>query len=88
VAARYRAARTRGEEAEAAWNALFAKYAEAFPDLAAELKRRIAGELPANWQDVLPRYTPKDAAQATRYGAEGAGCVAIDLEAKPNASFG
>ena len=66
VNARYGAAKARGADAEAEWNALFAKYEAAHPELAAELKRRIAGTLPANWQSALPRFTAKDAAQATR----------------------
>jgi transketolase len=66
VHARYGQAKTRGAEAEAAWAAMMDKYTTAYPDLAAELKRRIAGELPTGWKSVLPRYTPKDAAQATR----------------------
>ena len=67
MSARYGEAKARGTAAEADWNTLFASYAAAFPELAAELKRRIAGELPANWQSVVPRFTPKDAPQATRY---------------------
>ena len=31
-----------------------------------ELKRRLTGELPANWDAALPNYTPKDSAVATR----------------------
>ncbi|WP_432723769.1 transketolase [Jeongeupia wiesaeckerbachi] len=38
---------------EAEWNALFAKYEAAHPQLAAEFKRRNAGELPANWSDIV-----------------------------------
>ena len=66
VAARYGAAKVRGSDAESKWNALFAEYEKAHPELATELKRRMAGELPANWQNALPRFTPKDSAQATR----------------------
>ncbi|MBI4189445.1 MAG: transketolase [Betaproteobacteria bacterium] len=43
-------ARARGAALEAEWNAKFAAYAKAHPQLAAELKRRSAGELPANWR--------------------------------------
>ncbi|MBS0557079.1 MAG: transketolase [Proteobacteria bacterium] len=38
-----------GAEREAAWNALFAKYKNAHPELAAEFARRIAGSLPADF---------------------------------------
>jgi transketolase len=42
-------AEARGIEREAAWAALFARYAQAYPELAAEFERRMAGELPAGW---------------------------------------
>lgn len=51
---------------EAEWNQVFAEYTSAFPELAAQLKQAIAGELPADWKDELPRFTPTDAAMATR----------------------
>jgi transketolase len=38
-----------GQAKEAAWNEKFAAYAKAYPELAAEFKRRVSGELPANW---------------------------------------
>ncbi|WP_329742448.1 transketolase [Dyella sp. A6] len=44
-------AKDAGAKREAAWNALFADYAKAHPDLAAELQRRLAGELPADWAE-------------------------------------
>jgi len=39
-------AKARGSEAEAAWSARFAAYKAAHPELAAELARRLKGELP------------------------------------------
>lgn len=42
-------AKGKGAAAEAAWNAKFAAYEAAYPAEAAEFKRRMAGELPANW---------------------------------------
>ena len=42
-------ARPTGKKAQAAWNELFARYAEAWPELAAEFARRMKGELPASW---------------------------------------
>ena len=44
-------AKAKGGEAEAAWNEKFAAYKAAHPDLAAEFERRMAGDLPANWED-------------------------------------
>lgn len=43
-------AKEAGKAKEAAWDAKFAAYAAQFPELAAEFKRRISGELPANWE--------------------------------------
>ncbi|GKX52076.1 transketolase [Budvicia aquatica] len=42
-------AKTAGQAKEQAWNAQFAAYQAAYPELAAELKRRVSGELPADW---------------------------------------
>jgi transketolase len=42
-------AKEKGAAAEAAWNERFAAYEAAHPDLAAEFKRRMAGELPSDW---------------------------------------
>lgn len=60
----------KGAEEEGAWNALFAKYSEEFPELAAEITRRLKGELPAGWKDNLPRYKPEDPAKGTRNFSE------------------
>ena len=42
-------AKGKGQAAEKAWDEKFAAYAKAHPELAAEFKRRMAGDLPANW---------------------------------------
>ncbi|MGQ9659142.1 MAG: transketolase [Thermochromatium sp.] len=49
-------ARERGAAAEAEWNAKFEAYAKAFPAEAAEFKRRMAGELPANWSEQADAF--------------------------------
>ena len=43
--------KTKGGEAESAWNDAFAAYEAAYPELAAEFKRRVNGELPADFSD-------------------------------------
>ncbi|WP_337878877.1 transketolase [Rheinheimera sp.] len=48
--------KTKGAAAQQSWNAKFAAYAEAYPELAAELKRRTAGELPADWAEKSQAY--------------------------------
>jgi transketolase len=42
-------AKEKGAKAEAAWNEKFAAYKTAYPELAAEYERRMAGDLPADW---------------------------------------
>jgi transketolase len=42
-------AKAKGEKVEAAWNEKFAAYKAAQPELAAEYERRMAGDLPADW---------------------------------------
>lgn len=49
-------AKAKGAAAEAAWNEKLAAYALAYPDLAAEFKRRTAGELPSNWDAAANAY--------------------------------
>ncbi|KOO13529.1 transketolase [Vibrio xuii] len=44
-------AKEAGAAKEAAWNAKFDAYAAAYPTEAAELKRRLNGELPAQWEE-------------------------------------
>lgn len=43
-------AKEAGQAKEAAWDEKFAAYEKAYPELAAEFKRRVAGDLPANWE--------------------------------------
>ncbi len=42
-----------GAKLEAEWNARFAAYQGAHPDLAREFRRRMAGELPADWKATV-----------------------------------
>ncbi|MGH6960047.1 MAG: transketolase family protein, partial [Dongiaceae bacterium] len=55
-------ARERGAAAQNEWNSLLANYAKEFPDHAAEFKRRIKGELPKDWQDLIGGVIGKAAA--------------------------
>ncbi|MCC8368036.1 transketolase [Xenorhabdus sp. PB61.4] len=43
-------AKEAGKAKESAWDAKFAAYTEAHPELAAEFSRRTSGELPENWE--------------------------------------
>ena len=57
--------RTRGAELHGQWSERFAAYRSAHPELAADLARVMAGELPQGWDDDLPALA-KGEAQATR----------------------
>jgi transketolase len=59
-------AKTKGAAAETAWNDKFAAYAKAFPLDAAEFKRRMSNELPANWKAATDAFIA-----ATNDKAEG-----------------
>ncbi|BEL71782.1 transketolase [Serratia marcescens] len=52
-------AKEAGQAKEAAWNDKFAAYARAFPELAAEFKRRMNGELPADWKADAKAFIEK-----------------------------
>ncbi len=66
----------KGAKREADWNAKFDAYAKAFPAEAAEFKRRMAGELPANWKaltDAIIAETNEKAEKlATRQASQKA----------------
>ncbi|HIF9257662.1 TPA: transketolase [Photobacterium damselae] len=45
-------AKAAGTAKETAWDEKFAAYSAQYPELAAEFKRRVNGELPANWEEA------------------------------------
>ncbi len=49
-------AKDKGAKAEQEWNAAFAAYKKAHPELAAEFERRVAGELPADWDNKAAEF--------------------------------
>jgi len=48
-----------GAEVEEAWNEKFKAYRAEFPEAAAEFKRRMSSELPANFVDEMDKYIAK-----------------------------
>jgi len=56
-------AKEAGKAAEAEWNQRFDAYAAAFPELASELKRRLSGELPADFSEKAAAYIAEVAAK-------------------------
>ncbi|GGB54789.1 transketolase [Oceanisphaera marina] len=69
-------AKEKGNAAEAQWNEQFAAYAAAHPELAAEFKRRVTGELTADWAaqsaDFIKTLQANPAKIATRKASQNA----------------
>ena len=67
-------ARERGAAQEGKWRAKFNAYRAAFPELAAEYERRMKGELPAAWpqivKDFLAQASQANASVATRQASQ------------------
>jgi len=59
-----------GLKAESEWNALFAKYAVEYPELAREFERMTRGELPGDWAAAMPSFPADTKGMPTR-GASG-----------------
>ncbi|EOW9364110.1 transketolase [Vibrio cholerae] len=69
-------AKQAGANKEAAWDEKFAAYAKAYPAEAAEYKRRVAGELPANWEaatsEIIANLQANPANIASRKASQNA----------------
>ena len=67
-------ARATGAQAERAWQERMTAYRKAYPELAAELERRLKGELPAGWRGAVEEFVraahEKPAALATRSASQ------------------
>jgi len=66
----FRQAVERGKNWESDWGKRFDEYAKAFPDLAAEFTRRMAGDLPSGWDADLPTFPADPKGVATRKASE------------------
>ena len=64
----------RGAKDEEAWNAVFASYERAYPAEAAELKRRLANELPEGWEksfdDAIRKWQSEEVKVASRKASQ------------------
>lgn len=49
-------AKAKGQAQQQDWQQLFARYSAAFPELAAEYSRRVAGDLPSDWAEKSQAY--------------------------------
>jgi transketolase len=66
----FRTAQGRGRERRQAWESAFERYAAAHPEPAAELRRRLAGKLPPEWDAGLPTFPADPKGVATRKAGE------------------
>jgi len=71
-------ARATGQAAEAEWNARFAAYEKANPELAREFRRRIAGELPGNWKGLVEAMLAKANENAETVATRKASQLALE----------
>jgi transketolase len=71
-------ARPKGQALEAEWNTRFAAYEKAFPDLAREFRRRVAGELPADWPQAVEALLAKAGEKAESIASRKASQNALE----------
>lgn len=76
VLSHFRKAIKAGAEMERQWQKNFARYAKDFPAEAAELQRRISGQLPKGWESSLPRFANPEAKATRAYSGEVINAIA------------
>jgi transketolase len=77
--ANWREAVKRGAGQEAEWNKLFAGYAAAFPELAAEFERTQAGKLKAGWEKAIPSFATDKPVATRNAGNTVMNAIAADV---------
>jgi transketolase len=70
-------ARPRGADLEAQWQALFARYQQAYPELAQEYVRRMQDELPEAWGSTMDALLTKTVAAAENLASRQASAKVI-----------
>jgi transketolase len=70
--------RKKGAASEAEWQHKFERYARQFPELAAEFKRRMASELPADWAEVAAKAIATVNAKGETVATRKASQIAIN----------
>jgi len=71
-------AQEKGKAAEAAWDDAFAKYAEEYPDLAADLSRRVKGDLPADFAEKANAFIAQCQSDAKEVATRKASQLCIE----------
>ncbi|HEX5372462.1 MAG TPA: transketolase [Aquabacterium sp.] len=72
-------AKAEGEQLVADWNTRFAAYQAAFPELAAEFTRRMAGELPANFAEIAVQAVASAHDKAETVASRKASQIALEF---------
>ena len=67
-----------GNEYEVAWNALFAAYEKKYASEAAEFKRRMAGDVPANWEQKFDAFINKFQADSVKVASRKASQMVLN----------
>ncbi|MCW2477929.1 transketolase [Candidatus Symbiopectobacterium sp. NZEC135] len=75
-------AKAAGTQKESAWSETFAAYARAYPELAAEFKRRTVGDLPANWQADAQKFIEELQANPAKIASRKASQNALEAYGK------
>jgi transketolase len=70
--------KSRGASLEHTWRKLFARYEAKYPDLAAEFRRRMNRELPADWSDFADRAIAEIDAAGETMATRKASLVALN----------
>jgi len=66
VTEHFAAFKEQGAGAEHSWEQLWNDYKQAYPELAKQFELATRGELPADWNADVPRFTPESGAVSTR----------------------
>ncbi len=72
-------AKAKGRNAQAAWEDMFARYQAAYPESAAEFRRRMAGGLPASWPEIASALQADMAADQRKLATRVWGKNALDV---------
>lgn len=71
-----------GAKSEAEWNNLFTQYKAKYPELASEFERRIAGQLPVDFEKLACEFAQKLQNEPAKIATRKAGQNALDFFAK------
>ena len=70
--------KARGAADESAWQSVFDEYQQRHPELAAELQRRLSGELPADWREYSDQKIAEIDAAAEKKATRQASLIALN----------